>query len=217
MRVPCYHCVRIRQSIKRFCFSKQRSPSAQSCSDRHITDAVTCVLLNTRSVYNKPLTDKEHTIDKKTVLMVLTESWCKPSKTALINEIIPQSYRFIGECHSSKRVGGVGLLYKSSYKSRKTTTTKRHDTFENWPFFTSCICRFYLTCACLGLPATACAFISHWIHDPLMTYCENETLPQWYNDDIHETRALRRTWSSERSMLITSQCCHHMISEHAFV
>ncbi|KAI0214517.1 putative RNA-directed DNA polymerase from transposon BS [Lamellibrachia satsuma] len=39
-------------------------------------------------------------------------------------------YSFIGECRSSKRGGGVGLLYKSAYKFRKTTT-KRYDTFEH--------------------------------------------------------------------------------------
>ena len=68
-------------------------------------------------------------IDQKADLMFLTETWCKPNKSAVLNELTPPGYSFIDECRSSKRGGGVGLLYKSAYKFRKTTT-KRYDTFE---------------------------------------------------------------------------------------
>ena len=65
------------------------SSESPSCSDRSLTSAVTCVLLNTRSVCNKPVTVKEHMIDQKADLMFLTETWCKPSKTAVLNELTP--------------------------------------------------------------------------------------------------------------------------------
>ena len=69
-------------------------------------------------------------IDQKCFLMFLTETWCKLNTTAVLNELIPPGYSFIGECRSSKRGGGVGVLYKSAYKFRKTTT-KPYDTFEH--------------------------------------------------------------------------------------
>ena len=62
--------------------------------------------------------------------MFLTETWCKPSKTAVLNELIPSGYSFIGKGRSLKLGGGVGLLYKSAYKFCKTTT-KRYNTFEH--------------------------------------------------------------------------------------
>ena len=102
--------------------SRNVSTTARSCSGRALASAVTCVLLNTRSVCNKPVTVKEHMIDQKADLMFLAETWCKPNKSAVLNESTPLGYSFIGECRSSKRRGGVGLLYKSAYKFRKTTT-----------------------------------------------------------------------------------------------
>ena len=69
-------------------------------------------------------------IDQKADLMFLTETWCKPNKSAVLNELTPPGYSFIGECRSLKRGGGVGLLYKSAYKFCKTKT-KRYDTFEH--------------------------------------------------------------------------------------
>ena len=62
--------------------------------------------------------------------MFLTETWCKTNKTAVVNELTPPGYSYIGKCRSAKRRGGVGILYKSEYKLRKTTT-KRHETFEH--------------------------------------------------------------------------------------
>ena len=113
-----------------FTESRNGSTTARSCSNRSRTSAVTCVLLNTRSVCNKPVTVKEHMIDQKADLMFLTETWCKPNKSAVLNELTAPGYSFIGECRSLKRGGGVGLLYKSAYKFCKTKT-KRYDTFEH--------------------------------------------------------------------------------------
>ena len=94
--------------------SRNGSTTARSCSG--LTSAVTCVLLNTRSVCNKPATVKEHMIDQKVDLMFLSETWCKPNKSAVVNELTPPGYSFIGESRSSNSGGGVGLLYKSAYK-----------------------------------------------------------------------------------------------------
>ena len=73
---------------------------------------------------------KEHLLDDGEDFMFLTETWCKPNKTAVVNELTPPDYSYIGECRSAKRGGGVGILYKSEYKLRKTTT-KRYETFEH--------------------------------------------------------------------------------------
>ena len=98
--------------------------TARSCSDRSLTNAVMCVLLNTRPVCNKPVTVREHMVSQKADLMFLTETWCKPNKSAVLNELAPPCYSFIGECRSSKREGGVGLLYKSGYTFCKTKTKR---------------------------------------------------------------------------------------------
>jgi len=94
--------------------SRNGSTTARSCSDRSLTSAVTYVLLNTRSVCNKTVTVKEHMIGQKADLIFLTETWCKPNKSAVLNELTPPCYSFIGECRSSKRGGGVGFAYKSA-------------------------------------------------------------------------------------------------------
>ena len=54
--------------------SRNVSTTAPSCSGRSLTSAVTCVLFNTRSVCNKPVTVKEHMIDQKADLMFMTET-----------------------------------------------------------------------------------------------------------------------------------------------
>ena len=54
--------------------SRNGSTNASSCSGLYLTSAVTCVLFNTRSVCNKPVTVKEHMIDQKTDLMSMTET-----------------------------------------------------------------------------------------------------------------------------------------------
>ena len=74
---------------------------------------VTCALLNARSICNKALTVKEHLLDHGGDFMFLTETWCKPNTTAVVNELTPPGYSYIGECRSAKRGGGVGILYKS--------------------------------------------------------------------------------------------------------
>ena len=91
---------------------------------------VICVLLNARSICNKDVTVKEHLLNHGGDFMFLTETWCKLNKTAVVNELTPPDYSYIGECRSAKRGGGVGILYKSEYKLRKTTT-KRYETFEH--------------------------------------------------------------------------------------
>ena len=63
-------------------------------------------------------------------VLFLMETWCKPNKTVVVNELNPPDYSYIGECRSAKRGGGVGILYKSEYKFRKTTT-KRYETFAH--------------------------------------------------------------------------------------
>ena len=68
---------------------------------------VTCVLLNARSICNKAVTVKEHLLDGGGDFVFLTETWCKPNKTAVVNEITPPGYSYIGEYRSAKRGGGV--------------------------------------------------------------------------------------------------------------
>ena len=76
---------------------------------------------------------KEHLLDHGGDFMFLTETWCKLNKTAVVNELTPPGYSYIGERRSAKRGGGTGILYKSEYKLR-TTTTKRYETFKHVDF-----------------------------------------------------------------------------------
>ena len=62
-------------------------------------------------------------------MMLLTETLLKPSKSAIVNELTPPGYNFIGECRTVKRGGGTGLLFKSGYKFAKMPST-RFKTFE---------------------------------------------------------------------------------------
>ena len=99
---------------------------AVSCrQEKHVT----CILLNAQSLCNKTLTVREHMLDYKADLMLLTETWLKPSKTAIVNELTPPGYSFIGECRTEKRGGGTGLLFKSEYKFAKMPSP-RFKTFE---------------------------------------------------------------------------------------
>ena len=68
-------------------------------------------------------------LDYKADMMLLTETWLKPSKTAIVNELTPPGYSFIGECRTEKRGGGTGLLFKSEYKFAKMPSP-RFKTFE---------------------------------------------------------------------------------------
>ena len=74
---------------------------------------VTCILLNAQSLCNKALTVREHMLDYKADMMLLTGTWLKPSKSAIVNELTPPGYNFIGECCNMKRGGRTGLLFKS--------------------------------------------------------------------------------------------------------
>ena len=90
---------------------------------------VTCILLNTQSLCNKALTVREHMLDYDADIMLLTETWLKPSKSAIVSELTTPGYNFIGECRTVKRGGGTGLLFKSGYKFAKMPST-RFKTFE---------------------------------------------------------------------------------------
>ena len=47
---------------------------------------VTCILLNTQSPCNKALTVREHMLDYEADMMLLTETWLKPSNSAIVSE-----------------------------------------------------------------------------------------------------------------------------------
>ena len=68
-------------------------------------------------------------LDYNADLMLLIETWLKPSKSAIVHELRPPGYNFIGECRTVKRGGGTGLLFKSVYKFAKMLST-RFKTFE---------------------------------------------------------------------------------------
>ena len=68
-------------------------------------------------------------LDYEADIILLTETWLKPSKSAIVTELTPPGYNFIGECRTVKRGGGTGLLFKSGYKFAKMPST-RFKTFE---------------------------------------------------------------------------------------
>ena len=63
-------------------------------------------------------------------LAFLTVTWSKPSDSAVVNDLVPPGYGYIGVCRSNKRGGGVGILHKKSYTLKKAPV-KRFATFEH--------------------------------------------------------------------------------------
>jgi hypothetical protein len=109
--------------------TKPPNPEGQGINWRNLTrvtikpanclQSLKCLLLNAQSVCNKALTVREHMLDYETDLLLLTETWLKPSKNAIVKELTPPGYSYIGECRGAKRGGGTGLLYRSEYKFTK--------------------------------------------------------------------------------------------------
>ena len=71
-----------------------------------------CVHLNARSVRNKTFTIKEHILDHNADFLFLTETWLKPTDTAVIKELTPPGFNYFGADRLNKRAGGLAILVK---------------------------------------------------------------------------------------------------------
>ena len=103
-------------------------PSSNEINKQH--DNPMCLLLNTRSVRNKSTLLCDYVSESNVDLAFLTETWLKPSDSAVVNDLVPPGYGYIGVCRSNKRGGGVGILNKKSYTLKKAPV-KRFATFEH--------------------------------------------------------------------------------------
>ena len=83
--------------------------SSNAVKQQH--DNPTCLLLNTQSVRNKSTLLCDYVSETNVDLTCLTETWLKPSYSAIVNDLVPPSYGSIGVCRSDKRGGGVGILH----------------------------------------------------------------------------------------------------------
>ena len=102
--------------------------SSNAVKQQH--DNPTCLLLNTRYVRNKSTLLCGYVSETNVDLAFLTETWLKPSDSAVVNDLVPPGYGYIGVCRSNKRGGGVGILHKKSYTLKKAPV-KRFATFEH--------------------------------------------------------------------------------------
>ena len=79
------------------------------------------VLLNVRSLRNKGdfiiYYISEHDID----VMCLTETWLTANDESLLHTLIPAGYGFRHLPRSDRRGGGVGVMFKSSFRVSKST------------------------------------------------------------------------------------------------
>ena len=64
-------------------------------------------------------TVREHLLDRTAPLVLLTETWLKPYKSAVVNKLTPPGHSYLGKCRPVKGGGGVGLIFKSDYKFKK--------------------------------------------------------------------------------------------------
>lgn len=96
----------------------------------HVPEHLNCVLLNARSVCNKTLTISEHVLDKKADIMFITETWLKPNDTAIIAEMTPPGYTYLGINRSGRGGGGLGVLYNKFLDLTLATAPTKFSSFE---------------------------------------------------------------------------------------
>ena len=105
--------------------------SSNAVKQQH--DNPTCLLLNTRSVRNKSTLLCDYVSETNVDLAFLTETWLKPSDSAVVNDLVPPGYGYIGVCRSDKRGGGLGRgsttqeILQSEEGSSETTTFEHVD------------------------------------------------------------------------------------------
>ena len=95
-------------------------------------------LLNARSVRNKSGLIREMIIDEELQILACTETWLKDGDEAIIDEMCPPGYTFVGQHRpeeKSSRGGGIGFVMRAGRNAR----SRNHDyqTFEAVTLFIS--------------------------------------------------------------------------------
>lgn len=90
-----------------------------------------CGLFNPRSVRNKSTALNELTLDNSLDILLLCETWLgHDDDDAVISDLCPDGYTFSHRPRKSQKIGGgVGILYKSTYKS-ELIDSNRYNSFE---------------------------------------------------------------------------------------
>ena len=88
-------------------------------------------LLNARSVRNKTIEITDYVIENELDLVALTETWLGPegSDSVVEGDLCPNGYTLQLSSRES-RGGGVALLFKSSLRHKRVTSTHTPESFE---------------------------------------------------------------------------------------
>ncbi len=91
-------------------------------------------LLNVRSVAGKCVSLSEYIADHDVGIMALTETWLKSVDDPLLNDLVPEGFKFLGAprpTSKGSRGGGVGFVLKSSFDV-VTQPQPDYRTFETY-------------------------------------------------------------------------------------
>ena len=87
-------------------------------------------LLNTRSINEKESSICELITDNQLDFVALTETWCTDKSSVSLGLIQPPGYSVIHLPRHDRRGGGVGLIYRDSYKAKRVKFEK-FSSFEH--------------------------------------------------------------------------------------
>ena len=86
--------------------------------------------LNARSVRNKASEVNEFVTDNNIDILGVCETWLTQDDKAVISELTPVGYTFTHLPRSSKRGGGVGLLFRNTLNVRHSPSSVKFKSFE---------------------------------------------------------------------------------------
>ncbi|XP_022791547.1 uncharacterized protein LOC111330848 [Stylophora pistillata] len=76
--------------------------------------------MNAQSVRNKTADFVDYVCERKYDLVAIIETWLQPRDAALRTELCPPGHKFIDFPRQERIGGGIGLLYKDSFRVKKT-------------------------------------------------------------------------------------------------
>jgi hypothetical protein len=89
--------------------------TSNKLSNSSVKLTVKCAVMNCRSMKNKALAIADFICDNKIMLLCLTETWLQNDPVLdhfILNEACPTEFLFLHNPRTSKRGGGVALIYK---------------------------------------------------------------------------------------------------------
>ena len=104
-------------------------------SDVHMQN--TTGLVNTLSLEQNCVHSADYITDNQLDLLALTETWCTDKSLVSLGLIQPPGYSVIHLPRQDHRGGGVGLLYRDSYKAKRVKVEK-FSSFEHQTVSLSC-------------------------------------------------------------------------------